>query len=91
MFGMFVNRQYIAFVIIYRHKARALNKKYIGDSTMYDVSEPRNYLEPVVGETIGECCECYDDILAGDDIWEIQGNWYCERCINRLKKTAGEE
>ena len=58
---------------------------------MYDVSEPRNYLEPVVGETIGECCECYDDILAGDDIWEIQGNWYSERCINRLKKTAGEE
>lgn len=53
---------------------------------MHDVAELRSYLEPVEGETIGHCAECGQDILAGEDVWEIKGNWYCEQCIDNSRE-----
>ena len=33
-------------------------------------------------ETIGYCRECGNDIFNGQEIYEIDENWYCEECVN---------
>ena len=43
-----------------------------GNKDMYDIPEPRYYLEPKEGEIVGYCAECGQDIYAGEDIWEIK-------------------
>lgn len=55
---------------------------------MYDVPEPRDYLEPREGNTVGYCAECGQDTYAGEDIWEIKGEWYCEYCIDSFRNEA---
>ena len=39
---------------------------------MYNVPEPRYYLEPKEGEIVGYCTECGQDIYAGEDLPEVQ-------------------
>ena len=55
---------------------------------MYELQEPRYWLEPPEPETVGYCAECGQDIYAGEDIWEIKGELYCEYCMDSFKKEA---
>ena len=59
-----------------------------GNKNMYDIPEPRYYLEPKEGEIVGYCTECGQDIYAGEDIWEIKGEWYCECCVDSFRTEA---
>ena len=34
------------------------------------------------------CSGCGDDILEGDDYWDIMGEQWCEHCIDESKKVA---
>lgn len=58
---------------------------------MYDVPEPRYWLEPPTPDTVGYCSECGQDIYAGEDVWEIKGELYCEYCMDSFKKEAENE
>ena len=55
---------------------------------MYDVPEPRYWLEPPEPKTVGYCSECGQDIFAGENVWEIKGEWYCECCIDNSRTEA---
>lgn len=39
-------------------------------------------LEPPCYSPIGYCHKCGNDIFAGDEIYEIGDEWYCEECIH---------
>lgn len=45
----------------------------------YDI--PERPLEPPYYEPIGYCAECGNEIFEGEEIYEIQNNWFCEECI----------
>lgn len=45
----------------------------------YDI--PERPLEPPYYEPIGYCAECGGEIYEGQDIYEIQKEWFCEDCI----------
>lgn len=34
------------------------------------------------------CSGCGDDILEGQDYWEVLGEQFCETCIDKCKHTA---
>ena len=38
-----------------------------------------------------ECVGCGNDILDGDDYYDINGDYYCEDCIYERRKTAEVE
>ena len=44
-----------------------------------------NAPEPPV---FAECSLCGNDILDGDDYYEINGDYYCEDCIDERRRTA---
>ena len=58
---------------------------------MYAVEEPRYWLEPPTYEAIGYCRECGCDIYEGNEIWEINGDWYCEECIRDAQREVYKE
>ena len=48
-------------------------------------NDPRESESPVC-----ECDECGEGIYDGEDYYEIKGNCYCEKCIEKFRKTAEE-
>lgn len=38
-----------------------------------------------------DCDLCGREIHIGDDYYDINGEFICERCITRNRKTAGED
>ena len=38
-----------------------------------------------------ECVGCGSDIMDGDDYYDIDGDYYCEDCIDQRRKTAEVE
>lgn len=45
----------------------------------YDI--PERPLEPPYYEPVDYCHLCGNDIFNGEEIYEIEGDWYCEDCI----------
>lgn len=39
----------------------------------------------------GYCAGCEDEIYDGDTIYNFNGEYYCENCIDEMKETAGGE
>lgn len=58
---------------------------------MYNITYPRDYFEPPECETIGFCAECNEDIFAGEDVWEIKNELFCECCIDSFKTEIYEK
>lgn len=38
-----------------------------------------------------KCSECGNEILDGEDYYDIDGDFYCEDCIEERRKTAEVE
>lgn len=34
------------------------------------------------------CSGCGDDILDGDDYWDVLGEQFCENCIDSMRRVA---
>ena len=34
------------------------------------------------------CSECGTNIVAGEDVWHVLGETYCEKCIDSFRSTA---
>lgn len=47
-----------------------------------------NAPEPLV---FGRCVKCKTKIYDGDDYYNIDGEYYCEDCIDNCRKTAEVE
>lgn len=39
----------------------------------------------------GECVECGELILVGDDYYDFFGDPYCEKCVDNMRVCAEEE
>ena len=59
---------------------------------MLDVDD-REYLRPPDNEAekITECWECGEDICVGEEYYNIDGNHYCDLCIDQFVRVAGDE
>lgn len=68
-----------------------MSEYYSGNYYEYGLPERRNWLEPSEPEAIGYCAKCREDIFEGEEIWEINGKWYCEYCIDGFRKEAEKE
>lgn len=53
--------------------------KYPCDSRCPNAPEP---------ELFGKCCMCGEKIFDGDTYYDIEGEYWCEDCIDESRKTA---
>lgn len=37
---------------------------------------------------VGMCAGCYEDILAGDEVYILGGEMWCADCVEQCKTTA---
>ena len=50
--------------------------------------ERTGYPDGVPPKPVFICSSCGEDILNGQDYWDVLGEQFCERCINRCHRIA---